>query len=76
MIKVNKYVWVGGKVGRREALETDSRVPGAHKVEELIAILADEGLDVVAGHVVPFHTIVVEVVQDGQTRLFVTLEKQ
>lgn len=50
-------------------LERHFRVVGADKVEELLAVLADEGLLVVASNVVPLDTIVVEVVQDGKAGL-------
>ena len=52
-----------------KCLEGDLRVAGADKVEQLLAVLADEGLLVVASDVVPLDAIVVEVVQDGQARL-------
>ena len=39
------------------------------KVKVTLGILADDGLLVVAGHVVPFDPVAVEVVQDGQTGL-------
>ena len=55
-------------------LEADARVAGADEVEQLVAVLADEGLEVVAGHVVPVDAVVVEVVQDGQARLVVALQ--
>ncbi len=51
-----------------KCLEGDLRVAGADKVEQLLAVLADEGLLVVASNVVPLDAIVVEVVQDGQAR--------
>lgn len=54
--------------------QTDSWVSGRDEVEELVAVLAHEGLHVVAGHVVPLDTVVVEVVQDGQAGLVVTLQ--
>lgn len=66
---------MGGGGGRWELLEADARVPGAHEVEELVAVLTDEGLDMVAGHIVPLQTVIVEVVQDGQARLFIALEE-
>lgn len=53
--------------------QTDTWIPGRDKVEELVAVLAYEGLDVVTRHVVPLDAVVVKVVQDGQTRLVVTL---
>jgi len=39
------------------------------KVKVTLGILADDGLLVVAGHVVPFDPVAVEVVQDGQAGL-------
>lgn len=54
--------------------QTDSWVSGRDEVEELVAVLAHEGLHVVAGHVVPLDAVVVEVVQDGQAGLVVTLQ--
>lgn len=55
--------------------ETDPRVPGRDEVQELLAVLAHEGLHVVARHVVPLDAVVVEIVQDGQAGLVVTLRK-
>jgi len=55
--------------------ETNSRVPGCDEVEELLAVLAHEGLHVMACHVVPFDAIIVEIVQNGQAGLVVTLEE-
>ena len=39
------------------------------KVEQLVAVLADDGLGVAALHVVPLDAVLVEVVQDGDARL-------
>lgn len=59
---------------RRSRLsQTDTWVPRRDEVKKLVAILAHERLDVVTRHVVPLDTVVVKVVQDGQTRLVVTL---
>lgn len=41
----------------------------ASKSQKLIGVLAHPGLDVVAGNVVPFDAIVVEVVEDGDASL-------
>lgn len=41
----------------------------AHVLQQSIVLLADEGLLVVAGHVVPVDTVVVELVQQGQAVL-------
>ena len=50
-------------------LQGDGGVARADVVEELFAVLADEGLLVVAGDVVPLDAVVVEVVEDGQAGL-------
>jgi len=50
-------------------LEGHFRVARADKVEQLLAVLADEGFLVVASNIVPLDAIVVEVVQDGQAWL-------
>ena len=42
-------------------------LPG--KLQQVVAVLADEVLLVVAGDVVPHHPVGVEVVEDGQTGL-------
>jgi len=39
------------------------------KVQELVAVLADDGLGVAALHVVPLDPVLVEVVEDGHARL-------
>lgn len=54
-------MWVGSnsKVG----------IGVAHVFEQGVVLLADEGLAVVAGHVMPVHAVVVEVVQDGHAVL-------
>ncbi len=49
--------------------ETGIRV--LHVVDELVAVLADEVLFVVAGDVVPHDAVAVEVVQNRQTGLVV-----
>ena len=46
---------------------------GAHEVEQFVAVLADEGLQVVTSDVVPLDSVVVEVVQNRQAGLIVTL---
>lgn len=53
MIPLNANIWVGV----------------AHVLQQRIVLLAHERLAVVAGHVVPVHAIVVEVVQHGQAVL-------
>ena len=52
-----------------KCLEGDLWVAGADKVEQLLAVFADERFLVAASDVVPLDAIVVEVVQDGQARL-------
>lgn len=37
--------------------------------EDLASALADDGLEMVTGHVMPCYTVTVKVVEDGQTRL-------
>lgn len=63
------------RVRRGRLSQTDSRVSGRDKSEELVAVLAHEGLHVMTRHVVPLDAVVVEVVQDRQAGLIVTLEK-
>ena len=57
-----------------KCLERDFGVAGADKVEQLLAVLADERFLVAASDVVPLDAIVVEVVQDGQARLTLLLK--
>ncbi len=52
-------------------LKDHSRVLGSHGIQEFRIVLADEGLLVVAGDVVPDHTVVVEVVQHAQAPLVI-----
>jgi hypothetical protein len=47
-----------------KSLETDAWVTGAHEVEQFVTVLTDEGLQVVAGDVVPLDSVAVEVVQN------------
>lgn len=54
-------------------LDTDAWISGTNEVEEFIGVFADEGLEMVASNVVPFDSVVVEVVQDGKASLVVTL---
>lgn len=49
--------------------DSEVRVGVAHVFEEGVVLFADERLPVVAGHVVPVHSVVVEVVQDGHAVL-------
>lgn len=49
-------------------LQSDAAVRGRDVVEELLGVLADDGLFVVAGDVVPRDAVVVDVVEDGQAR--------
>jgi hypothetical protein len=46
---------------------------GAHKVEQFITVLADEGLQVVTSDIMPLDSVIVEVVQNRQTGLIITL---
>jgi hypothetical protein len=55
--------------------ETNSWVPGRDEVEEFLAVLAYERLHVMTRHVVPLDAIIVEIVQNGQAGLVVTLRK-
>lgn len=57
----------------RQVSQAQAGVAGAYEVEQLVAVLAHERLDVVARHVVPLDAVVIEVVQDRQARLVVTL---
>lgn len=52
-----------------QRLQNDFRIARADEVHQLFAVFADERLLVVASNVVPFDSVVVEVVQDGQARL-------
>ena len=53
----------------RSILQTDSRIGGAHVVQQLLGIFTHDRLLVVAGRIMPADTIVVHIVQDRQTRL-------
>lgn len=67
--------WGGaGREVAGESLDAQGGVARAHEVEELVAVLADEWLDVVTRHVVPLDAVVVEVVEDRQARLVITLQ--
>jgi len=50
-------------------LEGDFGIAGADEGEQAVTVLADEGFLVIATNIVPFDSVVVEVVQDGQARL-------
>lgn len=54
-------------------LKTNSGVAGSYKVEKFVTVFADERFDVVASNIVPFDSIIVEVVQNGQARFIITL---
>lgn len=56
-------------------LQTDIGIPRAHKVQQFIGVLADEGLDVMAGDVVPLDAIVIEVIQNGEATLVIALRR-
>jgi hypothetical protein len=49
-------------------------VARAYEVEQLITVLTDVRFLMVARHIVPLNAIVVEVVQNGQTRFIVALQ--
>jgi len=51
----------------------DISVAAAGEGEEGLGVFAHPGLDVVAGNVVPYNTVVVEVVEDGHAGLVVTV---
>jgi hypothetical protein len=50
-------------------LKSDSSVGASHVVEEFIAVLADEGLLMVAGNVMPGDAVAVHVVKHGEAGL-------
>lgn len=50
-------------------LNTEIGVGVTHILQESIVLLAHERLAVMAGHIMPVHTIIVEVVQHGKTVL-------
>ena len=50
-------------------LEGDFGIAGADEGEQAVTVLADEWFLVIATNIVPFDSVVVEVVQDGQARL-------
>lgn len=50
-------------------LESDSSVGGCHVVEQLVAVLANEGLLVVAGHIVPGDAVAVHIVKYSEAGL-------
>lgn len=52
-----------------QRLQNDFRIARANEVDQLFAVFADERLLMVASNIVPFDSVVVEVVQDGQARL-------
>ena len=52
-------------------LESGARILSFHVIDERGVVLADEGLFVVAGDVVPLHAVAVEVVEHGEARLVV-----
>lgn len=54
---------------RCRSLEADSAVGAGYVVQKLVAVLADEGLLVVAGYVVPSDAVVVDVVEDREAGL-------
>lgn len=46
------------------SLKAYAGVSRGHEVEEFVTVFANEGFSMVAGHVVPFDSVVVEVVQN------------
>ena len=52
-------------------LESGARILSFHVIDERGVVLADEGLFVVTGDVVPLHAVAVEVVEHGEARLVV-----
>lgn len=58
------------------SLKSDARVARADKVKEFITVFTDEGLQVVAGDIMPFHSILIEVVQDSQARFVIALKNR
>jgi len=52
-------------------LESGARILSFHVIDERGVVLADEGLFVVAGDVVPLHAVAVEVVEHGEARLVI-----
>lgn len=50
-------------------LQSNAAICGRDVIEELLGVLADDGLLVVAGDVVPRDTVIVDVVEDGEARL-------
>lgn len=58
------------------SLKSDARVARANKVKEFITVFTDEGLQVVAGNIMPFHSILIEVVQDSQARFVIALKNR
>jgi len=49
----------------KHLLDSEVRVGLTCKGKELIRVFTHPGFDVVAGNIVPFDTIIVEVVEDG-----------
>lgn len=49
-------------------LQANTRIRGRHIVEQLLGILADERLLVVAGHIMPGNAIIVHIIQHRQAR--------
>lgn len=54
-------------MGSRSPSKSDAWVGGGDVVEKLLAVLANNRLLVVAGHIVPGDAIVINVVQNSQT---------
>lgn len=64
---------VGGQLGQGQLLrrlgDIGIGVGGPHELEQLVRVLAEEGLGVVAGDVVPFDPVLVDVVEDAHAGL-------
>lgn len=59
---------------KSKILQANAWISRSDKVQQLVAVLADERFQVVTSDVVPFHPVIVEVVQDRQARLVITLK--
>lgn len=59
-------------VRTRAHLQTNTWITWSHEIQQFIRVFAHEWLEMVAGNVVPFQSIVVEVVQNRQTRFIIT----
>ena len=53
------------------SFEPGARMLLFHEINQSRVVLAHERLVVLAGYIVPFHAVAVEVVEDGQARLVI-----